>query len=227
MTGRSGTLDLLPPEPSRPGEVEAWARSRGLGVLVGCDEAGRGPLAGPVVCAACALPDPCPIEGIDDSKRLDAAERERLDGLVRTHALAFAVVEVGPEEVDRLNILRASLAGMARAWEEVVRARPELRRSLVVVDGRDRLPLPDGVDQRPIVGGDARSLAIGAASILAKVARDRRMVALHAELPLWGFDRHKGYPTPQHLDALRRHGPSPIHRRSFRLDYGPAAPEGA
>ncbi len=197
------------------GEVEAWARAEGHAALIGIDEAGRGPLAGPVVVAACALPDPCPLVGIDDSKRLDEAQREALFEPILAHALGVGLVVVEHDVIDTLNILHASLFGMARAWEQLVEARPALASALVLIDGKDKAPLPAEVTQRPIIKGDQRSLNIAAASILAKVARDRIMQMHHCDYPDYGFDRHKGYPTLAHRRAVARLGPSPIHRRSF------------
>jgi len=216
----SPTLDLFGATAGdgyRCGEVEAWAQRQGFAHLIGLDEAGRGPLAGPVVCAACALPPSCPLEGLDDSKRLSEKARERLFEPIKTHAIAWSVVAVEADEIDRLNILRASLEGMHRAWQAVVDAHPDLQQALVLVDGNQRAPLPSEVDQRPIVKGDARSMNIAAASILAKVTRDRMMVTHHAQWPVYGFAQHKGYPTRQHQEAIATHGPCPIHRRSFRL----------
>lgn len=207
----------MEPEAFICGEVEIWARAQGLTSLIGLDEAGRGPLAGPVVVAACALPDPCPLVGIDDSKKLSESAREALFEPILEHALGVGLVVVEPDVIDELNILRASLHGMMVAWDQLVTARPELRTAVVLVDGKDRAPLPGEVDQRPIVKGDARSLNIAAASILAKVARDRIMRLLHEEYPVYGFDRHKGYPTAEHRAAVARHGPSPVHRKSFTL----------
>lgn len=206
------------------GEVEVWAKAQGLTSLIGLDEAGRGPLAGPVVVAACALPDPCPLVGIDDSKKLSEPAREALFEPILEVALGVGLVVVEPDVIDALNILHASLHGMALAWEQLVTARPELRAAIVLVDGKDRAPLPADIDQRPIIKGDARSLNIAAASILAKVARDRIMRVLHEEFPVYGFDRHKGYPTAEHRAAVARHGPSPVHRKSFTM---PAPDEGA
>ncbi len=201
----------------RCGQVEQWARAQGFDLIVGLDEAGRGPLAGPVVAAACALPWPCPIEGLDDSKRLSERRREALFDPIVEHALALGVVYVEPEVIDEINILQASLRGMATAWHQAVGDDPRLASALVVVDGNQRAPLPPEVDQRPIVKGDARSLNIAAASILAKVSRDRLMVRYAETYPAYGFERHKGYPTRQHQQALAAHGPCRIHRRSFRL----------
>jgi ribonuclease HII len=206
-----------PAEPLACGEIEDWARARGSGALIGLDEAGRGPLAGPVVVAACALPDPVPLEGLDDSKRLTELAREALFEPILAHALGVGLVVVEPDVIDALNILHASLHGMAVAWEQLVSSRPELRSAKVLVDGKDKAPLPGDVLQWPLIKGDARSLNIAAASILAKVARDRIMRRHHLDFPIYGFDRHKGYPTPEHRAAVQRHGPSPIHRRSFTL----------
>jgi len=199
------------------GEVEAWCHDQRLGALVGLDEAGRGPLAGPVVVAAVALPWPCPLEGIDDSKRLDEAAREALFEPIVEHALGVGLCVVEVDVIDELNILRASLHGMAVAWKQLVADAPALRSALVLVDGKDRAPLPANVAQRPIVKGDARSVNIAAASILAKVSRDRIMLEAHALYPQYGFDRHKGYATPDHRSAIAEHGLSPIHRVSFTM----------
>jgi ribonuclease HII len=182
-----------------------------FGVLIaGVDEAGRGPLAGPVCAAAVILaPDSIP-EGIDDSKRLSAAHRERLSPQIKQQALCWSVEWASALEIDRLNILWASLLAMRRAVAGLRRCP-----SLALIDGNrcpDGLPCPS----RAVIGGDALEPAISAASILAKVARDQLMQGLDAQYPDYGFARHKGYPTKQHLEALRRHGPCVEHRRSFR-----------
>lgn len=199
------------------GQVEDWARKQGYQQLIGMDEAGRGPLAGPVVAAAVALPDPCPIDGINDSKKLSEAKREALFDRIERHALGFAICVVEHGEIDELNILHASMVGMARAHSALVTEHPNLAQALALVDGNRRAPLSGAVEQRPVVKGDARSLNIAAASILAKVTRDRLMVAYDAKWPAYGFAQHKGYPTAAHRAAIREHGPCPIHRRSFRL----------
>ena len=176
--------------------------------VAGVDEAGRGPLAGPVVAAAVMLDPARPIEGLTDSKKLSAKRRERFDERIRNEALAFAVARVEPDEIDRINILQASLAAMVRA----VAALPVAARS-VRVDGNRA---PDfGVPAEALVGGDALDPAISAASILAKVDRDRLLVAMEDEYPGYGFAAHKGYGTRGHLEALTRLGPCPAHRRSF------------
>lgn len=213
-----GLPKKLPPETELVcGEAELWAATRGIGPLIGIDEAGRGPLAGPVVVAACAMPWPCLIAGIDDSKKLTEAERDALYEPIMAQALAMGVAVIGPEVIDEMNILRASLHGMAVAWEVLVKAHPELVSALVLIDGRDLAPLPEGVSQRPLIKGDSRSINIAAASIIAKVTRDRLMVQAHESWPVYGFDRHKGYPTPTHRKAVIEHGPCPIHRRSFGI----------
>ena len=194
-----------------------------MSLLIGLDEAGRGPLAGPVVVAACALPYPCPIAGINDSKQLTEDEREALFEPIMRHALGVGIVVVEHDVIDEMNILRASLHGMALAWEQLVEQLPHLRPSVVLVDGKDRAPLPTEVDQRPIIKGDSRSTNIAAASILAKVSRDRIMRDYHSVYPQYGFDRHKGYPTIEHRSLVEQHGPCPIHRRSFNMPAGPTA----
>jgi len=155
--------------------------------------------------------------GLDDSKRLSERVREALFPEIQERALAWGISVVEASEIDQLNILQASLTAMGRAWASALERRPSCRDSLVLVDGNQRAHLPAGVEQRPIVKGDARSTNIAAASILAKVTRDRRMLEEHQRWPVYGFDRHKGYPTATHMEAIRTHGPCPIHRRSFRL----------
>ena len=177
--------------------------------LAGVDEAGRGPLAGPVAVAAVILDPARRIDGLGDSKALTEARREALFPRIQSDALAFAIVLVHAEEIDRLNILQATMAGMRRAVAAL--AMPPSR---VLVDG-NRVPTGIGADAEAIVKGDAKIAAISAASILAKVARDRWMRELDAAHPEYGFAVHKGYPTPEHLEALRRFGPCPAHRRSF------------
>jgi ribonuclease HII len=176
--------------------------------IAGVDEAGRGPLAGPVVAAAVVLDPYRPVEGLRDSKQLTAARRLELAVLIRANALAFAVAKASVAEIDRLNILQASLLAMRRAIEAL---RPAA--DLVLVDGR-QLPHID-VAARAIIGGDAIEPAISAASILAKTHRDALMVALDERYPGYGFARHFGYPTPQHLATLTELGPCAVHRRSF------------
>ena len=177
-------------------------------LVCGVDEAGRGPLAGPVFAAAVILDAAHPVKGIADSKKLAAARRESLAVEIQTKAVAWAVASASVEEIDAINILQASLLAMRRAVEALETVPTE-----VLVDG---LHCPQlGVPVRAVVDGDAKIKAIGAASILAKVARDEVMLALHQAHPQYGFDRHKGYPTADHLKALRAHGACSVHRRSF------------
>ncbi|MBK1719831.1 ribonuclease HII [Thiocystis violacea] len=180
----------------------------GILLIAGVDEAGRGPLAGPV-CAAAVILDPARrIDGIADSKKLTPARRERLDGLIRERALAWSIAWASAGEIDRLNILQATMLAMRRAVAAL-----QVTPGRVLIDG-NRCPDLD-VDAEAIVGGDGSVPVIGAASILAKVARDRFMVRLDLEFPGYGFAKHKGYPTRDHLEALRRLGPTVQHRRSF------------
>ena len=178
------------------------------GLVAGVDEAGRGPLAGPVVAAAVILDDQATVRGRADSKALTALRRERLFDEIHAKALALCIAEASVEEIDRLNILQATLLAMRRAVEGL-----RLTPKQVLVDG-NRLPVLK-VPATAIVKGDATVPAISAASILAKVHRDRQCAALHVQWPQYGFDGHKGYPTEAHLAALRAHGPCPAHRRSF------------
>ena len=177
-------------------------------IVAGVDEAGRGPLAGPVVVAAVVLNPDQPFDGLDDSKRLSEKRREALFLLIMERALAWTVVEIEVAEIDRINILQATLLGMKKAVEQLLPPP-----SLALIDGNRAPALKCAV--RTIVGGDSLEPAISAASILAKVTRDRLMKKLHIVYPDYGFDRHKGYPTADHLARLTRYGPCPIHRRSF------------
>lgn len=188
-------------------------------VVAGVDEAGRGPLAGPVVVAAVILDPRRPIDGVGDSKALSEAQRDALAPLIRAQALAYAVIAVDTDEIERLNILGATLAGMARALAALAVAP-----TLALIDG-NRLPKSLPCNARAIVGGDASEPAIGAASILAKTERDRIMRAFDPIHPGYGFARHKGYPTPEHLASLERLGPCPIHRRGFAPVRRLIAPE--
>lgn len=179
-----------------------------VGLLAGVDEAGRGPLAGPVVAAAVILDDLHPISGLNDSKKLSPLRREALYDEIRSKALCCSVAQASVEEIDRLNILQATLLAMRRAVEGL-----RLLPAKVLVDG-NRLPVL-GVLAEAIVRGDATVPAISAASIVAKVTRDRWCADLDQRFPQYGFATHKGYGTAEHLDALRRHGACPEHRRSF------------
>ena len=178
------------------------------GLVAGVDEAGRGPLAGPVVAAAVILDDLHPIKGLKDSKQIGARTRERLFDEIRARALCCCIAEASVAEIDTLNILQATLLAMRRAVAGL-----RLRPARVLVDG-NRLPVLS-MPAEAIVRGDTKVKSISAASILAKVHRDRLCAALHELHPQYGFDAHKGYPTPDHLAALREHGACPQHRRSF------------
>ena len=178
-------------------------------LVAGVDEAGRGPLAGPVSVAAVILDPSRPIAGLNDSKKLSEKKREMLYPLIIERALAWHIEFVQAGEIDHLNILHATMEGMRRA---VCALQPDAH--LARIDG-NRIPPGLPCPAEALVGGDALDPAIMAASILAKVARDRAMVALHDEFPAYGFSVHKGYPTPAHLTALAMHGPCPQHRQSF------------
>jgi ribonuclease HII len=184
------------------------------GLVAGLDEAGRGPLAGPVVAAAVVLDPLRPIAGLDDSKKLDGAQREALYPLIMERALVVGVGIAESARIDEINILRASLWAMKLAFGRCERALVS-QIGGAVVDGNMAAPLPKRVAQRLIIGGDALSAPIMAASIIAKVTRDRRMVKEARRWPGYGFEQHKGYATPAHREALMRLGPCPLHRRSF------------
>jgi ribonuclease HII len=179
-----------------------------VGLMAGVDEAGRGPLAGPVVAAAVILDDLQPIAGLADSKVLTERSRERLFDEIRAKALAFCIAQASVEEIDRLNILHATMLAMKRAVEGL-----RLKPAQVLVDG-NRVPVLR-IPAEAIVKGDAKVPAISAASILAKVHRDRLCLAMHELYPHYGFAVHKGYPTAAHLQALKVHGPCDIHRQSY------------
>jgi ribonuclease HII len=181
----------------------------GILLVCGVDEAGRGPLAGPVSAAAVILDDARPIAGLADSKKLSEKQRDALAPVIRAQALAWSVAFADVEEIDRLNILQATLLAMKRAVQGL-----QVQPQQVLVDG---LYCPDtGIPSEAIVKGDSKVAAISAASILAKTARDELMLKLHERYPQYGFDGHKGYPTAAHLAALREHGVTVVHRRSFR-----------
>lgn len=207
----------IPPRDAPIGAIEQWASASGRTPAMGVDEAGRGPLAGPVVSAAVVLPPgplPPSLSTLDDSKRLTERARERLLLAIVDAGCTVGVGRASAAEIDQLNILEATRESMRRA---IARASARLGRApmTVLVDGH--LPIPGlGIEQWPLVKGDGRSFAIAAASIVAKVVRDRLMVAAHRRYPAYGFDRHKGYGTKAHRAALSCHGPSPVHRRSFK-----------
>ena len=183
--------------------------------IAGIDEAGRGPLAGPVVVAAVVFESGrTPINGLADSKQLTADRREALYARIVDRALAWHIVFIEVDEIDRINIYQATMLGMRRALEGVLHIAQQPEQCMARIDG-NALPRDLPCRAQAIIGGDASDRSIMAASILAKVSRDRHMRALHRQWPDYGFDEHKGYSTPAHLAALKRHGPCPQHRRSF------------
>ena len=206
-----------PPNDEPIGAVDLWALKMGLQPVIGLDEAGRGPLAGPVVAAAVVIPiSPLPstLSGLDDSKKLTEGAREVLFEAIMETALAVGIGSVDAATIDRINILEATRDAMRTAVSEAAAmlGRPA---GALLVDGH--LPLPDYTgDQWPLVKGDGRSWAIAAASVIAKVTRDRHMRALDEAYPMYGFAKHKGYGTVSHRQALVEHGPSPVHRGSFK-----------
>lgn len=203
-------IEDAPVDARRLGDAEAWARRRGFLRVAGVDEAGRGPLAGAVVAACVVLdPDRPPPDGLDDSKRLTPARRAALEPEIRSVALSFGVASVGPRRIDEINILQATLEAMAEALDQLT-----LRPDIVLVDGT--VPFPCELPLECLVKGDQRSFNVAAASVLAKVERDRQLELLEERYPGYGFARHKGYPTAEHKAALRRLGPTPEHRLSFR-----------
>jgi ribonuclease HII len=193
-------------------ERKLWQEKQ---IVVGVDEAGRGPLAGPVVAAAVILPADFKLPGLDDSKKLSAQKREQFFEVIVKKALAFGVGIVENTEIDRINIHQASLKAMGLAISKL-----KIKPHQVFVDGRHKIPLEYlsvEVKQLTIIGGDRKSASIAAASVIAKVTRDRIMQKIHVELPMYGFDRHKGYGTKSHYAALKKHGVSKWHRLSFNL----------
>ena len=188
---------------------EKEATQKGCKDIAGIDEAGRGPLAGPVVSAAVILPTTFHVPDVTDSKRLSPKKRERLFGEIYERAVAVGIGIVDPVEIDRINILRASLLAMAIAVENL-----DPQPDHLLIDGT--FSIPSGLSQQPIPKGDALSISIAAASIVAKVSRDRLMQNYHHYSPQFDFPKHKGYPTKAHREAIRKFGFSPIHRRSFK-----------
>ena len=180
----------------------------GYTAVCGCDEAGRGPLCGPVVAAAVILPRDVVIEGLNDSKKLTEKKREQLFDVIKKTAIAYAIAEASPAEIDEINILNASMLAMRRAVEKL-----QVKADFALIDGNCSRGFE--IPTETVVKGDAKSYSIAAASILAKVTRDRGCVELDREYPVYGIAKHKGYPTKEHMDAVRKYGPSPIHRRSF------------
>lgn len=187
---------------------ERELKNSGYNLICGADEVGRGPLAGPVVCAAVIMPEGDIIEGVDDSKKLTARKREKLDVLIRERAVAYAVCRVEPQLIDEINILEATKLCMKNAVESL-----EISPDFVLTDGNMTLDIT--IPQRHVIGGDAASYSIGAASIIAKVYRDKLMDEYAALYPGYGFESNKGYGTAAHIAAIMANGLCPIHRRSF------------
>jgi len=189
--------------------LEEAARQRGAMRIAGLDEVGRGPLFGPVVAAAVILAPGCRLDGLDDSKKLSEKKRNALDVEIRANAIAWAIAAVDVETIDRINIRQASLLAMRRAVDQLA-----LTPDYLLIDGRDSIDWPG--QQQSVIQGDATSVSIAAASILAKVYRDKLIVELDREYPGYGLAQHKGYPSPAHKAALDRLGPTPQHRKSFQ-----------
>ena len=189
-------------------EYEEKHHLEGYTAVCGCDEAGRGPLCGPVVAAAVILPLGLEIEGLNDSKKLSEKKREALFDIIKEKAVAYAIAEVSPKEIDEINILNASMLAMRRAVEAL-----PVKADFALIDGNCSRGFE--IPTETVVKGDAKSYSIAAASILAKVTRDRGCIELDKEYPQYGIAKHKGYPTKDHMDAVRKYGPAPIYRMSF------------
>ncbi len=189
-------------------QYEDKRRAEGYNYICGCDEAGRGPLCGPVVAAAVILPEGLIIEGLDDSKKLTEKKRERLFDIIKEKALAYAICEATPEEIDEINILNASMLAMRRAVEAL-----SIKADFALIDGNCSRGFD--IPTETVVKGDSKSYSIAAASVLAKVTRDRGCAELDKLYPEYGIAKHKGYPTREHMDAVRKYGVAPIYRKSF------------
>lgn len=188
--------------------LENQLHEEGYALVCGVDEAGRGPLCGPVFAAACILPDGLVLEGLNDSKKLTPKKRDKLFDLICENAIAYCIASASVEEIDALNILEADLLAMRRAIDGLSQ-----KADFALIDGN--IARDFQIPARAVIGGDAKSPSIAAASILAKVARDRDCITLDQQYPQYGIAKHKGYGTKQHMDALRTYGPSPIHRKQF------------
>ena len=190
-------------------EYETTARAKGYHAIAGVDEAGRGPLAGPVVAAAVMLAPDSQFNGLDDSKKLSPKTREKFFLIIKKQALSYGIGVIGVEEIDKINILQASLLAMKNAVEDLFD-----KPNLLLIDGNQRIDTE--IKQWTIVKGDSLSQSIAAASVLAKVTRDKLMGKYHEQFPLYEFNKHKGYGTRLHRDLIRKYGPCPIHRRTFK-----------
>lgn len=189
-------------------EYEMKHYAEGYTAVCGCDEAGRGPLCGPVVAAAVILPRDTEIEGLNDSKKLSEKKREALFDIIKERALAYSIAEASPSEIDEINILNASMLAMRRAVEAL-----PIPADFALIDGNCSRGF--SIPTETVVKGDSKSASIAAASILAKVTRDRGCIELDRQYPEYGIAKHKGYPTKEHMDAVRRFGAAPIYRKSF------------
>ena len=188
--------------------IEQELHGEGFAYVCGVDEAGRGPLCGPVFAAACILPDGLYIEGLNDSKKLTEKKREKLFDIIKNEAVAYSIASADVEEINEMNILEADLLAMRRAIDGL-----GIKADFAIIDGNIARDFP--IPARAVVKGDSKSMSIAAASVLAKVARDRLCLELDREFPQYGIAKHKGYGTKEHMDALRKYGPSPIHRKKF------------
>ena len=201
-------------------QYERALQAKGYRYIVGVDEVGRGPLAGPVVCAAVVMPleETDLIVGVDDSKKVSAKKREQLSELIKEKAIAYTMVEVSEKTIDEINILEATRLGMKQAVETLVLPK-ELgeQAEIVLTDGNMTLDI--ALPQKSIIGGDGLSYSIGAASIIAKVHRDHKMVEFAQTYPDYGFDKNKGYGTAEHIKGIKEKGLCPIHRRSFTKNF--------
>jgi len=195
-------------------QFEHKAKTKGFKIIAGIDEAGRGPLAGPVVSAAVILPQDFSCKGINDSKKLSEKKRNALFPLIREQALCVATGICSHQEIDEINILQASLLSMKRAVENLSTPPDFIRPDFLLIDGKFKLDMD--IDQSAIIKGDSKSISIAAASIIAKVTRDAMMKELHDLYPQYNFTRHKGYPTKAHREAILKYGPCPVHRKTFK-----------
>lgn len=214
---KHSSASALPLAPDRLPDTFALERhlaSQGYARVAGVDEAGRGPLAGPVVAACVVLPPACDFAVFQDSKKLTARRRQTLFDILAANGSVIGVGMAGPEEIEQLNILQASLLAMSRAMDACVPHHGGPPPDFLLVDGKFQVPAP--VEQWTLIKGESKSASIAAASIIAKVTRDRIMAEAHVRFPQYGFARHQGYPTQSHREAIQRHGPCVLHRRTFR-----------
>ena len=211
------SFELFSPASASPGDTFSFERqllNQGTTLVAGIDEAGRGPLAGPVVAACVILPPECEYQIFQDSKKLTAPQRERLFAVLHVNGALIGVGQADPREIETVNILQASLLAMRRAVDACAAANHGKGPDYLLVDGRSRVPL--SLPQLTLIKGESKSASIAAASIIAKVTRDRLMAEAHDQYPQYGFLQHQGYPTREHRRAIAQHGPCPLHRRTFR-----------